>query len=208
MKLLIFGSTGGTGHQLVELALARGHAVTAFARNPTKVSIKDPNLKIARGDVTDVASIERAMPGQEAVLSALGSSGRTKDTARSEGMPNIVRAMQAAGVRRLVCLSSMGIGDSRDMLPFLSRYVLVPLFMRQGFAEHELQEACVKRSGTDWTIVRPAALTNGARTGVYRHGLVADQSIKRKISRADVADFMLKQLVENTYLRKSPWISY
>ena len=162
-------------------------------RNPAKLDIKHANLTIAQGDVLDFASIERAMPGQDAVLSALGSSGYAKDTARSQGMRNIVRAMETAAMRRLVCISSMGIGDSRDMLPFHYKYILIPLFMRQGFAEHELQEACVRQSGTEWTIVRPAALTNGDRTGVYQHGLVSDKQIKGKISRADVADFLLKQ---------------
>lgn len=208
MKLLVFGSTGGTGRQLVELALAQGHAVTAFARSPTKLDIKHANLIVAQGDVLDFASVERAMQSQEAVLSALGSRSLKKNTARTEGMRNIIRAMTNVGVRRLICISSIGIGDSWDMLPFLYKYILCPLFMRQGFAEHELQEECARQSGTEWTIVRPATLTNGSHTGVYQHGLLADKPIKFRISRADVADFMLKQLADGTYLRKTPWISY
>jgi putative NADH-flavin reductase len=209
MRLLIFRSTGGTGRQLVEQALAQGHAVTAFARTPAKLDIKHPSLKLAQGDVMDYASVERAMRGQEAMLSALGTPALTKNTARSEGTQNVIRAMEKVSVRRLICLSSIGVGDSRDLLPFHYQYVLVPLLLRQAFAEHELQENSVKQSQTEWTIVRPGALTNGATTGVYRHGpSFSDKTIKAKISRAAVADFMLKQLADNTYLYKAPWVSY
>lgn len=209
MKLLIFGSTGSIGRQLVEQALAEGHTVTAFGRNPAKFDLKHPNLKFVQGDVLDSASVEKAVQGQEAVLSALGTPALTRNTVRSEGTRNIIRAMEKAGVRRFICLSSIGIGDSRPMLPFHYKYILVPLLLRQGFAEHELQEAWVKQSQAAWTIVRPGAFTNGGRTGVYCHGLPASaKAIKAKISRADVADFMLKQVTDNTYLHQAPWISY
>jgi putative NADH-flavin reductase len=209
VKLLIFGSTGSIGRQLVEQALAQGHAVTAFVRNPAKLDLKHSKLKVVQGDVLDYASVERAVPGQEAVLSALGTPAFTKNTVRSEGTRNIIRAMEKVGVRRLICLSSIGIGDSRRMLPFHYKYILVPLLLRQGFAEHELEENWIKQSQTDWTIIRPGAFTDGDRSGAYRHSLtITDKAIKAKISRADVADFMLKQLEDRTYLHQTPWISY
>ncbi|MBE7550345.1 MAG: SDR family oxidoreductase [Anaerolineales bacterium] len=209
MKVLIFGSTGSIGRQLVEQALAQGHTVTAFARNPAKLDIKHPKLKVVQGDVLDYTSVERAVPGHEAVLSALGTPALTKNTVRSEGTRNIIQAMEKAGMRRLICLSSIGIGDSRDMLPFHYKYILVPFLLRQGFAEHELEEEWVKQSQTDWTIVRPGAFTNDGRAGTYQHGgTVNGQTIKAKISRADVADFMLKQLGDRTYLHQTPWVSY
>jgi putative NADH-flavin reductase len=209
MKLLIFGSTGSIGRQLVEQALAQGHTITAFARNPARLNLKHVQLKVVQGDVLDYASIERAMPGHDAVLSALGTPALTKNTVRSEGTRNIIRAMEKTGVRRLICLSSIGIGDSRGMLPFHYKYILVPFLLRQGFAEHELEEEWVKQSQTDWTIVRPGAFTNGGRTGAYRHSLIGNgQAVKAKISRADVADFMLKQLDDHTYLHQTPWVSY
>src|SRR5262245_34694808 len=205
MKVVIFGSTGGIGRQLVEQALAQGHAVTAVARSPAQLEIKHANLQVVQGDVMNVASVDQAVQGQEAVVLALGTPAITKNTVRSEGTRNIVRAMEKVGVRRLVCLSSLGIGDSRDMLPFHYKYILVPFLLRQGFSEHELQEEFVKQSRTDWIIVRPGAFTNGRRTGLYRHGFaITDKTIKAKISRADVADFMLKQLNNDTYIRKTP----
>ena len=112
-------------------------------------------------------------------------------------------------MRRLVRLSSLGVGNSRDMLPFHYEYILVSFLLRQGIAEHELQEGFVKQSRTDWIIIRPGAFTSGSRTGLYRHGFpVTDKTVKAKISRADVADLMLKQLTDNTYIRKTPGVSY
>jgi putative NADH-flavin reductase len=117
--------------------------------------------------------------------------------------------MEKIGVRRLISLSSHGVGDTREMLPLLYKYVIVPIFLRRAFDDHEVQENYIKQSRLDWTIVRPTALTDGQRTGAYRHGVpVSEKNLKNKISRADVADFMLKQLREDTYLRKTPTISY
>ena len=209
MKILIFGSTGGTGRQLVKQALDAGHEVTAFARNPARLDdISQNNLHTVRGDVLDAATVESAVPGHDAVLCAIGAgAGRT--TLREDGTRAIVRAMEKAGVRRLICQSSMGIGDSRANLGLLTRYVIVPVFLRHAFADHEHQEAIVKKSDLDWTIVRPPHLKDGPRTRSYRHGFSAtDTMIKGKISRADVADFMLSQLADDAYVRKTPGVSY
>ncbi len=209
MKLLVFGSTGGTGRELVKQALAQGHEVTAFARNPAKLGdMKHPSLQVARGDVLDPAAVEQAVPGHDAVLCAIGAgAGRT--TLREDGTRNIVRAMEKGGVRRLVCQSSMGVGDSRGNLGFLTKYVIVPVLLRHAFADHERQEAVVQQSGLDWTIVRPPHLKDGPHTGTYRHGFpTTDTAIQGKISRADVADFILKQLADTTYLHQTPGVSY
>lgn len=207
MKLLIFGSTGTIGRQLVEQALAQGHAVTAFARNPARLDIEHANLRVAQGDVLDFASVEHVMQGQEAVLCSLGA-GR-KGTIRSEGTRHIVRAMETADVRRFICQSSLGVGDSRANLNFLWKHIMFGILLRDAYADHVSQESYVKQSSLDWTIVRPAAFTNGNRTGEYQHGFPGtDKTISLKISRADVADFMLRQLADDTYLRKTPGVSY
>lgn len=212
MKLLIFGASGGTGRHLVEQALARGHQVTAFVREITKVGIKHMNLTIVQGDALDQAAVERAVPGHDAVLSTLGAPALKTGTIRSEGTRNIVRAMERAGIRRLISQASLGYGDSRKVLdrtPFYFKYLIVPFILRQGFADHQRQEEEIKRSHLDWTIVRPGNLTDGDHTGVYRHGFAAtDNAITVAISRADVADFMLRQLTDDTYLRQTPGLSY
>jgi putative NADH-flavin reductase len=209
MKLLVFGATGGTGRELVEQALAQGHEVTAYARNPAKLGdITHARLQVIRGDVLDAAAVEQAVPGHDAVVCAIGAgAGRT--SLREDGTRNIVRAMEKVGVRRLICQSSMGVGDSRANLGFLTKCVIVPVFLRHAFADHERQEAVVKESDLDWTIVRPPHLKDGPRTGAYRHGFpTTDTGIQGQISRADVADFMLKQLTEDTYLHQTPGLSY
>lgn len=212
MKLLVFGATGGTGRRIVEQALAQGHAVTALVRNPAKLDIQHANLAVAAGDVMDPASVERVMPGHDAVLSALGAPAARSGTIRSEGTRNIVAAMENCGVRRFVCQTSLGYGDSRQVLdrtPFSFKYIVVPLFLRKAFADHALQEEAIRQSGLEWIIVRPGNLTDGERTGVYRHGFSAsDRTVKVSVSRADVADFMLKQLSDDTYLRQTPGVSY
>ena len=207
MKLVIFGSTGSIGHQLVVQALEQGHTVTAFARNPAKLELEHANLTVVRGDALDSASVERAVDGQDAVLCALGAGA--KGMIRSEGTRRIVRAMEKAGVSRLVCLSTLGVGDSRANLSFFWKHIMFGLLLRRAYADHASQEDHVTESRLDWTIVRPGAFTDGNRTGVYRHGFAGtDRTIKGRISRADVADFMLKQLEDRTYLHETPGLSY
>jgi putative NADH-flavin reductase len=250
MKLLIFGATGGTGRQLVEQALAQGHAVTAFVRNPAKFHVSHANLRVAQGDVLRYDTVEPAVTGQDAVLSALGvhppvftfivvtilcqvaarllalhgiaawslSLGIPilallflfqRNTKLSDGTRNIVRAMQERGVKRLVCQSSLGVGDSRGRLGFLYNVLVIPLFLRNLFADKAVQETIIRESALDWVIVRPTALTNGPRKGVYRVGSgIGHWFFLTKISRADTSDFMLKQLAGNTYLRQTPSLAY
>jgi putative NADH-flavin reductase len=207
VKIIIFGSTGSIGRQLVKQALEQGHTVTAFTRDPTRVNIKHVNLQVVQGDVLDPASVENAVQGHDAVLCSLGA-GR-KGTVRSEGTRNIINAMEKAGVRRFICQSTLGVGESWENLNFFWKHIMFGLLLRPAYADHVSQENHVKKSHLDWTIVRPGAFTDGERTGQYRHGFPGtDNTTKLKISRADVADFMLKQLTDDTYLHKTPGLSY
>lgn len=250
MKLLIFGATGGTGRQLVEQALAQGHTVTAFARDPAKITTKHANLRVAQGDMLQPASIEAAVAGHGAVLSALGiripvlawvaitiacqlvhhvvSLSRAanlaieiggpvlallilfrKTTTLSDGTRNIVQAMQKLGVKRFVCESSLGVGDSKGRLGWFFTFLITPLFLYKVFADKARQERVIRESSLEWTIVRPTALTNGPRTGAYRTGSDIGHWLRpTKISRADVADFMLKQLTDPANVRKTTAIAY
>ncbi len=209
MRLVVVGSTGGTGRELLKRALEQGHEVVAYARDPTKLNdLKHPHLEVIRGDVLDSVGVESAVVGKQAVLCTIGA-GAKRTTLREEGTRNIVEAMVRAGVKRLICQSSLGVGDSRANLSFFTKHIIVSVFLRHAFADHERQEAVVKQSSLDWTIVRPPHLTVGPRTGTYRHGFpVTDKHISAKISRADVADFMLKQLTDNMYIRQTPGVSY
>lgn len=209
MKVIIFGSTGATGQQVVKQALEQGHDVTAFARSPEKFDQTHEKLQVLKGDVLDFASVEGAIRGHDAVLCAIGRPPSDKSNLRANGTKNIIRAMEKTGVKRLICQSSDGVGDSRERLPFIYKYLLVPFLLRRVFADHELQENHIKKSRLDWTIARPTALTNGDHTGAYQQGYNGDnKKVANKISRADTADFMLKQLADNNYLHQTPSLSY
>jgi putative NADH-flavin reductase len=207
MKLIIFGATGSIGRQVVNQALEQGHAVTAFARDAAKVGIQHDNLRIALGNVMDPASVENAIVGHDAVLVSIGA-GR-KGNVRAEGTRNIINAMEKLGVRRLICQSSLGVGDSRGNLNAFWKYIMFGMLLRPAYADHTRQEDYVRQSNLDWIIVRPGAFIDGEHTGQYRHGFSAkDKTTKLKISRSDVADFMLKQLRNNRYLHLAAGLSY
>ncbi|MFD1142406.1 NAD(P)-dependent oxidoreductase [Larkinella insperata] len=208
MRLIIFGSTGSVGRLVVAQALAQGHTVTAFARNPAVLQDLPPaRLTIHQGDALNPASVEQAVKGHDAVVCALGA-GR-KGTVRSEGTKNIIRAMEKTGTKRLVCQTTLGAGDSRGNLNFFWKYIMFGFLLKEAMKDHELQEKYVRQSNLDWTIVRPAAFTDGAATGNYRHGFSGDaKSLTLKISRADVAGFLLTQLTTDEYMKKTPGLSY
>jgi putative NADH-flavin reductase len=207
MRLIIFGSTGSVGRLLVEQALQDNHLVTAFLRDPAKLTISHSNLKVVQGDVLDYQSVEKAVKNQEVVICTLGAG--TKGNVRAAGTKNIIRAMENTGVKRLICQSTLGIGDSRGNLNFFWKYIMFGMLLKQAYKDHELQEKYVTQSKLDWIIVRPAAFTDGQRTGNYRHGFGANEpGLTLKISRADVADFIMNQVNKDTYLRKSPGQSY
>ena len=209
MKLVIFGSTGSTGREVVKQALEEGHIVTAFARNPEKLNLHHGNLHILQGDVMDSSSVEKAMVGQDAVVCVLGAGNNLTSTIRSQGTQQIIQAMEKSGVKRFICQSTLGAGDSWENLNFFWKYIMFGFLLRKPFADHQKQETYVKESSLDWTIIRPGAFVEGTRTGNYRHGFPGtDKTSKLEISRGDVADFIIKQLTDNTYLGKTPGLSY
>lgn len=209
MKLVIFGATGTVGRQVVQQALAQGHTVTAFARNRAKLNLQDSQLSFIQGDVMDSEAVELAISGQDAVICVLGSGKKLTGTIRSDGTQQIIQAMEKVGVRRLICQSTLGAGDSWGNLDFYWKYIMFGFILRKVFADHERQEALVRNSNLDWTIIRPGAFIDGPCTGKYRHSFPGtDRSITLKISRADVADFILKQLSNQSSLYQTSSLSY
>ena len=210
LHLLIIGASGGTGRLLVEQALAKGHLVTAFVRSPAKFSLTHPNLRVMPGDVLDAATLEPAMQGQDAVLCALGHKRLLgPSTILSQGTANILRAMQNAGVARFICESSLAIGNTAGRGGLLATLLVYPLILPFYMWDKLRQEKLITESDLDWVIVRPAALTNGAARGQYRHGPnVGSYVLPVRISRADVADFMLQQLTDDRYLGSAAGVCY
>jgi putative NADH-flavin reductase len=209
-RLLILGPTGGTGRQLVAQALERGFAVTALVRDPSRLTTSHPQLTVVRGDVLDESSVEAAMRGQEAVLSALGHKRFfPPNRILSEGTRNILRAMEAHGVPRFVCETSLGIGDSAGRLGLYYTFFTIPVILPFYYWDKTRQERLIARSNVEWVIVRPGLLTNGEKRGRYRHGLRVGSFLWTvRISRGDVADFMLDQLTSDAYLRSAPGVCW
>ena len=210
MKLLIIGGTGGTGRELINQALDSGHQVTALIRNPNKLKIVHPNLKVIQGNVLDIDKVQEVVEGQEAVLSALGHKRFfIKTTILSEGIRNIIAAMEKHGVKRLICITSLGINDSRFKLGLYYTLFVIPVIVFFYFRDKKKQEKLIKSSKLNWTIVRPGQLTYGKKRGVYKHGPNTGNYILTKmISRADVAHFMISQLTDERYLHQTPGVTY
>jgi putative NADH-flavin reductase len=210
VKVLVIGATGGTGRALVEQGLERGHHVTAFVRNPTRLAIQHERLAIVRGDVLDPASVEAAVRGRDAVLCALGHKRWFyPNRILSEGTRNLIAAMESQGVRRLVCETALGIGDTWGRMGAYYTLFVGVLILPFYFFDKLRQEDLIRRSSLDWVIVRPGALTNGPKRGRLRHGPdVGHWLWTVRISRADVAAFMLDQLTGDAYLHRAPGVSW
>lgn len=209
-RVLVFGATGGTGRAVVDQALEAGHQVTAFARRAATSSRSSERLRVVQGDVTTLDPAAPFVAGHDAVVCALGAPGRSQARVRAVGTGRIVSAMQRAAVRRLFVVSSYGVGDSRARLPFVMRRIVVPLFLGPAFEDHEEQEAVVRGSGLDFTLVRPVGLTNGPRTGTYLVDFPAKgpPRPKGRIARADVADFILRHLSDDAWIGRTVTLSY
>ncbi len=210
MNILVIGATGGTGRQIVAQALERGWRVTAFARKPRRVRVAHANLRIVQGDVLDAAALERAMPGHDAVICALGHKRWFyPNRILSLGTANAVRAMQRHGVHRLVCQSSLGVGDSFGRLGLPYTLFVVPVILPFYFWDKARQEAIVRASGLDWTIVRPGVLTDGGRRDRVRHGPgVGNWIWSVRVSRADVAAFLLAAVETRRHLGETLGLAY
>lgn len=202
-KILIVGATGGTGRELVTQALERGYTVTALVRDPSKLLIGNPQLTVIKGDVLDKESVDQAMKGQEAVVSALGHKRFFYPTRiLSEGTRNILKAMETHRVPRLVCETSLGIGSAAGRMGFYYTFFVIPVILHLYFWDKTRQERIIAASDAEWIIVRPGSLTNAPKRGTVREGRKVGNFLWTvRISRADVADFMLNQLESDKYLR-------
>lgn len=205
MKLLVIGGTGKTGRELIKQGLAQGHVITAIARNPKKLKFDNPNFSVVKGDVLIPDSLENPFRGQDAVISALGHKRFfIKTSILSRGTKNIINAMNNNGVKRFICITSLGIKDSKFKLGLYYTLFTIPVILFFYFLDKSKQEELIMKSHLDWTIVRPGQLTNGKKRTNYKHDLKAGNYILTKmISRASVAHFILKNLDSNLYLRQA-----
>lgn len=207
-SVLLFGGTRGVGRHVLDRALEAGHQVTAVARDATKIEVEHPRLRVVEGDATDPGLVDSVMPGHDAVVSAIGAPPSSRDRVRERATRTQIAAMKAHGVRRLISLSSHGVGESASDLPFLMKWVIVPLVLRRVWEDHAVQEDLVRDSGLDWTLVKPTHLHDGAATGDYAHGFVSvPRGRSMKIARRDVAAFMVDQVEQSTYVGREPGVT-
>jgi putative NADH-flavin reductase len=209
MNLLIIGATRGIGFQLLEQALQVGHTVTALVRDAQKMPKQHDRLRVIQGDILDLESVQSAMAEQEAVCITIGI-GITWKPVRvfSQGTRNVLEAMRRQGVRRLICITGIGAGDSKGHGGFLYDRFFNPILLKTIYEDKDRQETLIRASETEWTIVRPGLLTNGPLTKKYQVITDLTDVTAGKISRADVAHFILEELAANRYFGKTPLITY
>jgi putative NADH-flavin reductase len=214
MNIFIAGANGGIGRQAVEQALQAGHRVTALVRNPAKLQLMHPNLNIIKGDIMQPESFADEMAGQQIVLSTLGVSGGLfsdkPTTLYSQGNANLLKAMEQHGVKRIICISASALEIS-PVIPWYVRLVarnVIQKLLKHMYADLRRMEAIIKESSADWTIIRPPQLTDKPLTTNYRTAVNRFLKNCLQVSRADVAHYMISNLVNQEIYRAIVEIAY
>jgi uncharacterized protein YbjT (DUF2867 family) len=209
MKVLVLGATGATGRLIVSRARTEGHDVVALVRSEAKAGAL-AGAELIEGDARDPVALARALADCDAVISSLGTpmSPFREVTMLSTATKALVGVMAAQNVRRLVCITGLGAGDSRGHGGFFFDRVFLPLMLRKVYEDKDRQEDAIRSSALDWTIVRPTVLNDKPARGRVRALTDLSDVHGGTISRADVADFVVQQLKANTWLRKAPLITW
>ncbi len=208
MKFILIGATGRTGQEIVKQGLARGHEITALVRDTSKVTVSNPHLHLVAGDILDTQDVDTAMAGQDAVICSLGTGVTFRHvTLFSDGTQHLLDAMHKQSVRRIVCITGIGAGDSRGHGGFFYDHVIEPTLLHTIYQDKDRQEELLRHSDRDWIIVRPGQLTNDEATGKYRVLLDLIGVTVGKVASADVAAFVLQQLGSDDFLRKTPLLT-
>ena len=206
MRILVVGASQGTGARAVQVALDRGHEVTAFARSPQRLAIEHPKLTKRVGDFHDQASVAAAVPGHDAVIITASatklSAFKSEPQYFSKGTGFVIEAMRRAGIQRLVIMSANGTGESRKTLPWLLQKIAVDWLLKASFADHAVQEQQARDSGLEWVVGRPGRLSNRPGRGNYQaKGQL--EPVPGSIARADVADFLVNAAETDQWLRQA-----
>lgn len=214
MKITVFGATGQIGKLLVKQALDEGYQVVAYVRNAAKLeNLKNPQLTIVEGTLNDTKHIEEAIACSDAVLSMLGPTEWRKvgNMPITKGTQNIVNAMKKQGVKRLIAIGTPSsipdhVNDKFSITMRVMRF-FVKYTMANAFKEFGGIGDVIQKSGLNWTIVRFLQPTDDPKKGSVKHGFVGKTKIEMSVTRADIADFALKQVIDRTYIGKMPAIS-
>jgi len=209
LRILVIGGTRGIGRETVKLALERGHTVTAMARRPERIDLTHPALVTIKGDILDAGALREAVTDQDAIVIAIGMGlTRRPVTLFSRGTENVLDAMEATNTCRLVAVTGMGAGDTREHGGFFYDRIFRPLALQTVYDDKDRQESLIKDRGKSfslaWTIVRPGALVNGAPKHRYR--VITDLTgvSGGKIARSDVAHFIVSALESQSHVGETP----
>ena len=204
MKIIVFGANGRTGQELIKQAVDKGIEVTAFVRNAESIKLNSDKLKVVVGQATNYEAVRRAISGHDAVVSCIGGAGIKVSTIITDITNNVVNAMNETRVKRIVQVSSAGVHN--ELTGIMGK--LSTMMLKNALKDHEGAYNKLRTSGVKYTLARPMALTEGDFTGVYRESEVGVPDKGRNISRADVADFLLKALQDDNYIGKSVGLAY
>jgi len=210
LNILVIGANGGIGKEAVKLALEAGHRVTALVRKRANISITHNNLQVVQGDIRQPETFEDYLDGKDAVISAIGENMDKPTTLYSEGNDNLLKVMKKKGVTRAFFISASAIEIS-PVQPFIVRlatkYIVQKLF-GYGYADQRIMEKLIKESDINWTIMRPPRLTNKPVSGHYRFAVNSFLKNCLTISRADVAHFMISNILNEAIYKATVEIAY
>jgi putative NADH-flavin reductase len=208
MKLTVFGATGGTGKQVVEQALAAGHEVTALARDPGKLGIQHPKLRVVKGSLSDAAALEQAVSGVDAVISALGPRSNDPVFEISQGMEKVVAAMKKCGVKRLVMTAGMGVAAPGDQPNIINKAIGAMLALAAKNVAEDMRRAVAiaQASGLDWTVLRAPRLSDRPGGRPLKVGYVG-KGIGFELARAAFAKALLEAATQGKHVREMPGLS-
>lgn len=203
-QITLFGASGKTGALVLERLLAAGHGVTVLVRNPEKLALQHGSLRVVQGDAMNLTDVEWALEGSTAVLSVLGMASLKPSTIMGTGVGNIVRAMEAKGIKRVISVATAGI--FHEMGGGIGGFI-TGIFLKNAIKDHRQAYKVLAESTLDWTVVRPLGLLDSPRTGSYRLAKEGIPPKSRTVTRADLADFLVETLAQDLFIRESPAIA-
>jgi putative NADH-flavin reductase len=209
MRLLLLGASGGVGRCLLARGLERGHSIRAQTRDALRLADAPAGVEVVAADPTDATALRALVAGRQAVMMALGAAPGRRTTLFSDVTAKLIAAMQAEGTARLVAITGVGAGETRGHGGFVYDWLIYPLFTRPHYQDKDRQERLIRQSTLDWVVVRPAPFKERAGTTPFEAVTeVKPETRLTRITRDEVATFVLDQLTDDRYLRRPVFIGH